>query len=65
MAAEFTGFEPSRLCRLVDSRRKGMPEASPEHRIFEKSAEEGLERNHMGNCDQDRRRLPDAIEGLC
>ena len=48
-------LEPSRLLHLVDSRRKSMLEATPELGIVEKSAKEGMERNHFGDSDQDSR----------
>ena len=54
-AQEISRLEPSRLLHLVDSRRKSMLEATPELGIVEKSAKEGMERNHFGDSDQDSR----------
>ena len=36
----------------------------PECGILEASFEEGMERNHLGNFDQDRGQLSEATEGL-
>ena len=48
----------------VHSRRKSVCEIPPECGILEASFEEGMERNHLGNFDQDRGQLSEATEGL-
>ena len=60
MAAEFTGFEPSRLCYLGYFEGKSVFEASPELGIVEKSIEESLERNHVRNNYQGHRRFSET-----
>ena len=51
------------LC-VEHSRRKSVCETPPECGILEASFEEGMERNHLRNFDQDRGQLSEATEGL-
>src|SRR6185312_13186201 len=51
------------LC-VEHSRRKSVCETPPECGILEASFEEGMERNHLENFDQDRGQLSEATEGL-
>ena len=55
-------LEVTKTGREEDEKRQ--PEASPEHRISEEGAEEGLERNHVGNFGKDCGQLPEVLEGL-
>uniref|UniRef100_A0A914DVM8 Uncharacterized protein n=1 Tax=Acrobeloides nanus TaxID=290746 RepID=A0A914DVM8_9BILA len=64
MAAKLTRFEPSGLLCVENSRRKSVCETTPECGILEASFEEGMERNHLGNFDQDRGQLSEATEGM-
>jgi len=64
MATEQPGFEPARLFRLVDPRRKSVQKSSPKRGIPEASVEESMERNQPGGFGQDRGQLPQALEGL-
>uniref|UniRef100_A0A914CV40 Uncharacterized protein n=1 Tax=Acrobeloides nanus TaxID=290746 RepID=A0A914CV40_9BILA len=64
MAAKLTRFEPSGLLCVEHSRRKSVCETPPECGILEASFEEGMERNHLGNFDQDCGQLSEATEGL-
>ena len=57
-------FEPSGLLCVEHSRRKSVCETPPECGILEASFEEGMERNHLGNFDQDRGQLSEATVGL-
>ena len=43
---------------------KACAKPPPECGILEASFEEGMERNHLGNFDQDRGQLSEATEGL-
>ena len=47
MAAQFPGFEPSRLRRMVDSRRKSVLETPPVGWSLEEEFSEGVERNEV------------------
>ena len=64
MSAKLTRFKPSGLLCVEHSRRKSVCETPPECGILEASFEEGMERNHLGNFDQDRGQLSEATEGL-
>ena len=61
---EVTRFEPSGLLCVEHSRRKSVCETPPECGILEASFEEDMERNHLGNFDQDGGQLSEATEGL-
>ena len=57
---EVEGIPALGLLCVEHSRRKGVCETPPECGILE----EGMERNHFGNFDQDRGQLSEATEGL-
>uniref|UniRef100_A0A914DGK1 Uncharacterized protein n=1 Tax=Acrobeloides nanus TaxID=290746 RepID=A0A914DGK1_9BILA len=54
VAAQQSGSQPHGLRRLVHSRRKSLSKPPPERRISEESADEGVERDHVGHPRQDR-----------
>ena len=64
MAPEQSGSQPHGLRNLVDSPRKSLSETPPERRITETSVEESLGRNYIGDPDQDRGQLSEALKGL-